>query len=80
MVDSLSAIFDKAREDGHLKGVVSHLISGGVTHLQYGDDTILLFQPDLTSITTVKIMLICFEAMSGMKINYNKSEVISIGM
>jgi hypothetical protein len=25
-------------------GVIPHLISGGTTHLQYGDDTMILFQ------------------------------------
>lgn len=28
----------------------------------------------------MKFMLFCFENMSGMKINYNKSEVFGIGM
>lgn len=80
MADSLSAILDKARDAGHLKGVIPHLIPRGVTHLQYADDTVLLFQLDSLSIATVKILLVCFEAMSGMKINYSKSEAITVGM
>jgi hypothetical protein len=60
--------------------VVPHLIPGGITHLQYADDTVLLFQPDILSIASIKIMLICFEAMSGMKINFAKSQMFAIGM
>jgi hypothetical protein len=37
MADALSAMIDAASRAGHIKGVVSHLIQGGVTHLQYAD-------------------------------------------
>jgi hypothetical protein len=33
MVDALAAILARANEAGHIQGVVSHLIPGGVTHL-----------------------------------------------
>lgn len=33
VADSLSAILDKARSSGYLKGVVPHLIQGGISHL-----------------------------------------------
>jgi hypothetical protein len=42
MADALSAMLDAAARAGHLRGVVPHLIQGGVTHLQYANDTILL--------------------------------------
>lgn len=80
VADSLSTILDKARVSGHLKGDVSHLIPGGISHLQYADDMVLLFQPDAHSLATIKIILIYFEAMSGMKINIAKSQVFSLGM
>uniref|UniRef100_A0A452Y1Z4 Reverse transcriptase domain-containing protein n=1 Tax=Aegilops tauschii subsp. strangulata TaxID=200361 RepID=A0A452Y1Z4_AEGTS len=42
-VDALAGILDKARRAGHLSGVVGHLIpGGGVTHLQYADDTMIM--------------------------------------
>jgi hypothetical protein len=40
--DALDHMLTKAREKGHIKGVVPHLIPGGVTHLQYADDTIVM--------------------------------------
>jgi hypothetical protein len=45
MVDALAAMLVKANSAGHIKGVVSHLIPGGVTHLQYADDTMILIEP-----------------------------------
>uniref|UniRef100_A0A453S1J2 Reverse transcriptase domain-containing protein n=1 Tax=Aegilops tauschii subsp. strangulata TaxID=200361 RepID=A0A453S1J2_AEGTS len=44
-VDALAGILDKAKLAGHLKGVVSHLIpDGGVTHLQYADDAMIMVE------------------------------------
>ena len=44
VVDAMAAMLTKAREAGHIKGLVSHLIPDGVTHLQYADDTLLLIK------------------------------------
>ena len=40
----------------------------------------LLFQPDEHSIATIKLLLLAFEMLSGLKINFLKSEVIIMGM
>jgi hypothetical protein len=56
------------------------LIPGGVTHLQYADDTLLLFEPDMHNIATVKAILLSFELMSCLKINFHKCEVVTMGM
>ena len=80
VADALAALISKARAAGHIKGLISHLIPGGVTHLQYADDTMLLFEPDDHSIATIKLLLIAFEILSSLKINFLKSEVITIGM
>jgi hypothetical protein len=79
MADALSTMLDAASSAGHIKDVVSHLIQGGVTHLQYADDTILLIELDDNSIINLKFLLIAFEILSGLKINFLKSEVIVMG-
>jgi hypothetical protein len=79
MADALSAMIDAASNAGHIKGVVSHLVQGGVTHLQYADDTILLLELDDNSLINLKFILIAFEILSGLKINFLKSEVIVMG-
>jgi hypothetical protein len=58
MADALSALIDAVAREGHLKGVVPHLIQGGVTHLQYADDTILLLALDDLCIANLKFLIL----------------------
>jgi hypothetical protein len=74
--DALDAILSRARVAGHIQGIVPHLVLGGVSHLQYADDTMILIPNSPDNIRNLKFLLICFEMMSGMKINFHKSEVI----
>jgi hypothetical protein len=80
VADALEAIMSKARVAGHIEGVVPHLIPGGVSHLQYADDTMILLQNIASGIRNLKFILLCFELLSGMKINFHKSEVIVMGV
>jgi hypothetical protein len=80
MVDGLAAILSRARLMGHIQGVVPHLIPGGVSHLQYADDTLILIEPSDEGIANLKLLLLCFENMSGLKINFDKSEVMVMGV
>jgi hypothetical protein len=77
--EALSGILSAAGAAGHLQGVVPHLIPGGISHLQYADDTLILIQNSEENIANLKFLLMCFEDMSGLKINYHKSEVIVMG-
>lgn len=71
---------DKAKAAGHISGVVGHLIpGGGITHLQYADDTMIMVEGSELDIINLKFLLLCFEAMSGLKINFDKSEVMIMG-
>ena len=47
--------------------------------LQYADDTVLCFEHDIEKAVNIKLVLYLFELMSGLKINYDKSEVFVIG-
>lgn len=67
VADAVAAMLDKARLAGHIKGVVRHLIPRGVAVLQYADDTLLLFEPDIHNIAMVKALLLSFELMSSLK-------------
>ncbi|KAK1607661.1 hypothetical protein QYE76_031334 [Lolium multiflorum] len=79
MVDALAAMLSRAKEAGHILGLVRHLIPGGVTHLQYADDTMVMIEPSDEGIANLKLVLISFELMSGLKINLAKSEVVVVG-
>jgi hypothetical protein len=76
VVDALALILKKDNSAGHIKGVISHLLPRGITHLKYVDDTMILIEKNDISIANLKFILIFFELLSGLKINYHKSEVI----
>ncbi|WVZ54036.1 hypothetical protein U9M48_004904 [Paspalum notatum var. saurae] len=44
------------------------------------DDTILFLKNSEDELSNFKLLLFCFEEMSGMRINYNKSEVYTLGV
>ena len=47
--------------------------------LQYADDTIFLLEDNVESAQNLKFVLTMFEQMSGLKINFNKSEMFLFG-
>ncbi|KAK1614885.1 hypothetical protein QYE76_020402 [Lolium multiflorum] len=79
VAEALAAILDRALAAGHIEGVIPHIIPGGVSHLQYADDTIIMIQPEDLAIANLKFLLLCFENMSGLRINFHKSEVMVMG-
>lgn len=79
VVDALSCIMDRAALAGHIAPVSSHLIPSGLSHIQYADDTIILVEKNDICLANLKFLLLCFEVLSGLKINFAKSELISIG-
>ncbi|XP_072054792.1 uncharacterized mitochondrial protein AtMg01250-like [Arachis hypogaea] len=49
-----------------------------LSHLLFADDTILFCLPKSETIINYKKLLWCFELMSGLSINFDKSNLISI--
>jgi hypothetical protein len=60
-------------------GLTPHLVEGGVSILQYEDDTILFLEHDLDKAINMKLILSFFEQLSGLKINFHKSELFCFG-
>ena len=69
VVEVLDLMLNRAKAAGHIQGVVPNLIPGGVTHLQYADDTLIMIQNSDQGLANLKFMLICFELLSGMVSN-----------
>ena len=44
VVDMLAILIERAKNDGQIAGVVPHLVDGGLSILQYADDTILFME------------------------------------
>ena len=60
-------------------GVIPHLVDDGLSILQYADDTIIFLDHDLKQTKNMKLLLCAFEQLSGLKINFHKSEIFCYG-
>jgi hypothetical protein len=80
VADVLSCLLDKAVQKQHITGVLPALIPGGISHIQYADDTVIMVDGSNMSILNLKLFLYYFEWMSGLKINFHKSEVYVFGV
>jgi hypothetical protein len=71
----LAVMIKRAKEEGQIEMVVSHLVDEGLSILQYADDTILFMDHDLQKAKNLKLILSAFEQLSGLKINFHKNEL-----
>ena len=71
----LATLVERAKLDGQISGVIPHLVEDGLSILQYADDTILFMDHDLDKARNLKLLLCAFEELSGLKINFHKSEL-----
>lgn len=78
VVEGLNVIFNRAKERGIIKGISVAANGPNLTHLQFADDTIVFCNASLDELMNVKKLLSFFEAVSGLKINFQKS-VWSVG-
>ena len=78
--DALSEMLNYARRNNIITGLIPELVEGGLTHLHYADDTILFLANSEENFAMMKFLLFCFEELSGLRINYNKSEVFGVGI
>lgn len=75
----LAILINRAKVDGRLSGLVPHLVDGGLSILQYANDTILFMDHDFEKAINMKLILCDFEQLLGIKINFHKSEVFCFG-
>jgi hypothetical protein len=61
VADMLTLLITRAKEDGQIRGLVPHLVDGGISILQYADDTILFMEHDLEQAAIMKLLLCAFE-------------------
>jgi hypothetical protein len=60
IADMLAILIARAKEDGQVEGLIPHLVDGGISILQYADDTILLMEHDLQKALNMKLILCIF--------------------
>jgi retron-type reverse transcriptase len=79
VVDILAAQINRIKSEGQIKGVIPDLTDDDLSILQYTDDMILFMDHDIDQTRNIKLLLSAFEQMSGLKINYHKSELFYFG-
>jgi len=70
----------KAARHNLISGLLPRAVDGGVISLQYADDTLLFLEDDLEKANNLKWLLLCYEQMTGMRINFDKSDLLTIGI
>ena len=72
----------RAKGAGLLRGFRADGRRGGgvcVSHLLFANDMILFCDADEEQILHIQMLLLCFQAVTGLKVNALKSEMVPIG-
>ena len=82
MMEVLSRMLKRIEGAGLIRGfqaVGSQGVGECVSHLLFADDTILFCDAVVQQIFHVRMLLLCFQAVTGLKVNVSKSELVPIG-
>jgi hypothetical protein len=79
VADMLVIHIVRAKEDGQVGRLVPHLVDGGISILQYENDTIIFMEHDIQKAVNMKLILCIFEQLSGIKIKFHQSEIFCFG-
>ena len=79
IADMLALLINRAKAERQICGAVPHLVDGGISVLQYADDTILFMDHDRDKARKMMLLLCAFEKLSRLKINFHKSELYCFG-
>jgi Reverse transcriptase (RNA-dependent DNA polymerase) len=78
--DVLHRILFNAQQNSYIKGVVIDRANIQIMNLHFADDTLLFLEASESVIHALRWMLIGFENLSGMKINFSKCEMIPLNL
>ena len=81
VMEALNKLLLRAEEGQFLRGFEVRGRSNNslmISNLLFADDTLIFCDADLDQIGDLKCTLLCFEAISGLKVNLGKSEMVPI--
>ncbi|GAU12613.1 hypothetical protein TSUD_132230 [Trifolium subterraneum] len=73
----MEAMVDRHLFTGYKVGEVDQV---SISHLQFADDTLLLGVKSWANVRALRAVLVLFEAMSGLKVNFNKSMLVGVNI
>jgi hypothetical protein len=73
-------MLDKSARSGLIQGVLQDFREGGIMSLQYADYTILFSSADFSQLSNLKHVIMWFEQISEMRVNFHKSEIITLNL
>ena len=82
VMEAIGKMLDKVVLEGRLSGFnvgVSARRSLMVSHLLFVDDTLIFCDANIDHMLILCLVLIWFEAVSGLKVNLGKSELVAVG-
>ena len=82
IMEVLSRILKKTEEGGFIQGFhAGPSISTGIciSHLLFVDNTFLFCDASREQSFSIRLVLTCFQAFTGLKVNVGKSEIVPIG-
>uniref|UniRef100_A0A2N9HSR5 Reverse transcriptase domain-containing protein n=1 Tax=Fagus sylvatica TaxID=28930 RepID=A0A2N9HSR5_FAGSY len=82
VMEALSRLMDRAVDRGYLEGFsVDNSNAAGlkVSHMLFADDTLVFCGATRDQLYHLKGVMLCFEAVSGLRINLGKSEIVPVG-
>ena len=81
-MEAIGRMLDKAVHEGRLSGFHVGDSAGRslvVSHLLFADNTLICCDANIDQLLILRMMLIWFEAVSGLKVNLGKSELVAVG-
>ena len=82
IMEVLSCILKKTEEGGFIQDFQAGPINSTsicVSHLLFADDIILFCDASREQILSIRLVLTCFQAFIGLKVNVGKSKIVPIG-
>ncbi|XP_050227685.1 uncharacterized protein LOC126677214 [Mercurialis annua] len=78
--EGFKIMMDKAKELGLIEGISIQDYHESLSLLQFADDTLLFIPYNLEMVRNLLRILRCFELVSGLRINFQKSSIIGLNV
>jgi hypothetical protein len=82
VMEALGRIISATVNEGLLFGFSMGIENGGgiaIPHLLFANDTLIFCKVDSNNLRHLRCLFLCFEVVSGLKVNSAKSELVPVG-